>query len=102
GYLDRGTLGFTGRFGAKPMHLFGLLGSLMFFIGLIAVMVVGFGKLWAMHHGDHYTLVTNSPYFFIALTMMILGTQLFLAGFVGELVVRNSPRRNEYEIREEI
>ncbi len=102
GYLDLGTLWFTCRFGANPMHLFGLLGSLMFFIGLIAVMVVGFGKLWAMHHGDHYTLVTNSPYFFIALTMMILGTQLFLAGFVGELVVRNSPRRNEYEIREEI
>ncbi|MCM1070131.1 MAG: glycosyltransferase family 2 protein [[Clostridium] fimetarium] len=102
GYLDLGTLWFTGKFGAKPMHLFGLLGSLMFFIGLVAVMVVGFGKLWAMHHGDHYTLVTNSPYFYIALTMMILGTQLFLAGFVGELVVRNSPRRNEYEIREEI
>lgn len=102
GYLDLGTLWFTGKFGAKPMHLFGLLGSLMFFIGLIAVMVVGFGKLWAMHHGDQYTLVTNSPYFYIALTMMILGTQLFLAGFVGELVVRNSPRRNEYEIREEI
>ena len=102
GYLDLGTLWFTGKFGAKPMHLFGLLGSLMFFIGLIAVMVVGFGKLWAMHHGDPYTLVTNSPYFYIALTMMILGTQLFLAGFVGELVVRNSPRRNEYEIREEI
>lgn len=102
GYLDLGTLWFTGKFGAKPMHLFGLLGSLMFFIGLIAVMVVGFGKLWSMHHGDPYTLVTNSPYFYIALTMMILGTQLFLAGFVGELVVRNSPRRNEYEIREEI
>ncbi len=102
GYLDLGTLWFTGKFGAKPMHLFGLLGSLMFFIGLVAVMVVGFGKLWAMHHGDHYTLVTNSPYFYIALTMMVLGTQLFLAGFVGELVVRNSPRRNEYEIREEI
>ncbi len=102
GYLDLGTLWFTGKFGAKPMHLFGLLGSLMFFIGLIAVMVVGFGKLWAMHSGHPYTLVTNSPYFFIALTMMILGTQLFLAGFVGELVVRNSTRRNEYEISEEI
>ena len=102
GYLDLGTLWFTGKFGAKPMHLFGLLGSLMFIIGLVAVMVVGFGKLWAMHHGDPYTLVTNSPYFYIALTMMVLGTQLFLAGFVGELVVRNSPRRNEYEIREEI
>lgn len=102
GYLDLGTLWFTGKFGAKPMHLFGLLGSLMFLIGLVAVMVVGFGKLWAMHHGDPYTLVTNSPYFYIALTMMVLGTQLFLAGFVGELVVRNSPRRNEYEIREEI
>ena len=55
-----------------------------------------------MHSGHPYTLVTNSPYFYIALTMMILGTQLFLTGFLGELVVRNSPRRNEYEIEEEL
>lgn len=102
GYLDLATLWFTNKFGVKPMHFFGLLGSLMFLLGLIAVVIVGASKLWSMHHGMHYTLVTNSPYFYIALTMMILGTQLFLTGFLGELVVRNSQRRNEYEIEEEL
>lgn len=102
GYLDLATLWFTGKFGAKPMHFFGLLGSLMFIIGFIAVMVVGFGKLWDMYHGNPYILVTNSPYFYLALTMMMLGTMLFLTGFLGELIVRNSPGRNHYEIKEEI
>lgn len=102
GYLDLMTLWFTSRFGRKPMHFFGLLGSLMFFVGLIAVMVVGFGKLWAMHHGGSYILVTSSPYFYLSLVMMILGTQLFLTGFLGELIVRNSTRRNDYEIESEI
>lgn len=102
GYLDLATLWFTNKFGVKPMHFFGLLGSLMFLLGFLAVVIVGGAKLYAMHKGMSYTLVTNSPYFYIALTMMILGTQLFLTGFVGELVVRNSPRRNEYEIEEEI
>ncbi|MBD5365846.1 MAG: glycosyltransferase family 2 protein [Bacteroides sp.] len=102
GYLDLMTLWFTSRFGAKPMHFFGLLGSLMFFIGLIAVMIVGFGKLWHMHTGTPYQLVTSSPYFYLALTTMVLGTQLFLTGFIGELIARNSTRRNDYEIETEI
>lgn len=102
GYLDLGTLWFTSKFGVKPMHLFGLLGSLMFLLGFIAVAVVGFGKLYNMYHGNPYILVTDSPYFYLALTMMILGSQLFLTGFVGELIVRNSDRRNDYEIEEEI
>lgn len=102
GYLDLATLWFTSKFGVKPMHFFGLLGSLMFLLGFVAVIAVGATKLYAMHTGGHYTLVTNSPYFYIALTMMLLGTQLFLTGFVGELVVRNSPGRNHYEIEEEI
>ena len=102
GYLDLATLWFTGKFGAKPMHFFGLLGSLMFVLGFIAVAIVGGVKLWNMSHGNHYILVTDSPYFYLALVMMILGSQLFLAGFVGELVVRNSPSRNDYEIDEEI
>jgi hypothetical protein len=84
------------------MHLFGLLGSLMFILGFISVAVVGFGKLYNMYHGYDYRLVTDSPYFYLALTLMILGSQLFLAGFVGELVVRNAPGRNHYEIEEEI
>ncbi len=102
GYLDLGTLWFTGKFGGKPMHFFGLLGSLMFILGFIAVAVVGFGKLWDMYHGNPYILVTESPYFYLALTLMIIGCQLFLAGFVGELVARNSQRRNDYEIDEEL
>ena len=102
GYLDLATLWFTNKFGVKPMHFFGLLGSLMFLIGLVAIVAVGALKLYALHSGHHYILVTDSPYFYISLTMMILGTQLFLAGFIGELVVRNSPRRNDYEIEEEL
>jgi len=94
GYLDLATLWFTGKFGKKPMHLFGLLGSLMFFLGFIAVIVVGCMKLYHMYSGHPYILVTDSPYFFISLVLMLLGSQLFLAGFVGELVVRNSPKRN--------
>lgn len=102
GYLDLATLWFTGKFGAKPMHFFGLMGSLMFIIGFIAVIVVGFGKLYDMYHGNPYILVTDSPYFYLALTMMLLGTMLFLTGFIGELIVRNSPSRNHYEIKETI
>lgn len=102
GYLDLATLWFTGKFGVKPMHFFGLLGSLMFILGLIAVMVVGGMKLYNMYNGNTYHLVTDSPYFYLSLVMMILGTQLFLTGFIGELVVRNSPRRNDYEIEEEL
>ncbi len=102
GYLDLLTLWFTGRFGKKPMHFFGLLGSLMFMLGFVAVILVGALKLYHMYAGHSYILVTDSPYFFLALTLMLLGSQLFLAGFIGELVVRNSPKRNEYEIDERI
>ena len=102
GYLDLMTLWFTGKFGRKPMHLFGLLGSFMFVLGFIAVALVGILKLYAMSHGHHYILVTDSPYFYLSLVLMLLGSQLFLAGFIGELVVRNSPKRNDYEIEETI
>lgn len=102
GYLDLLTLWFFAKFGVKPMHFFGLLGSLMFFIGFISCIVVGGLKLYNMWVGNPYTLVTNSPYFYLALTSMILGTQLFLTGFLGELITRNSSERNHYEISEEI
>lgn len=98
GYLDLATLWFTGKFGRRPMHFFGLLGSLMFILGFISAACVGIAKLWKMYHGEAYRLVTDSPYFFIALILMVIGTQLFLAGFIGELVVRNSRERNRYEI----
>lgn len=102
GYLDLATLWFTNKFGIKPMHFFGLLGSLMFILGFIAIVTVGAIKLYNLYSGHDYILVTDSPYFYIALTTMILGTQLFLTGFIGELVVRNSPTRNSYEIEEEL
>ncbi len=102
GYLDLATLWFTNKFGAKPMHFFGLLGSLMFVFGFIATAVVGIMKLYHMYSGHSYSLVTDSPYFYLSLVLMIIGVQLFLTGFIGELIVRNSPRRNHYEIEEEI
>lgn len=102
GYLDLATLWFQSRFGIKPMHFFGLLGSLMFFVGLIAVITVGAWKLYNLHVGNHYILVTDSPYFYLALTCMILGSQFFLTGFLGELITRNAPGRNHYEISEEL
>lgn len=102
GYLDLMTLWFLSTFGRKPMHFFGLWGSVMFLVGFIAVIIVGANKLIAMQQGIAHPLVTNSPYFYIALTMMILGTQLFLAGFLGEIVSRNSVERNDYKIEEEL
>ncbi len=102
GYLDLLTLWFLSRFGRKPMHLFGLLGTIMFFIGLVAILLVGAKKLIAIQQGVAHPLVTNSPYFYISLTMMVLGTQLFLAGFLGEILSRNSNERNDYKIEEEL
>ena len=101
GYLDLITLWFLSTFGKKTMHVFGFLGSIMFIIGLIAVMIVGGTKLYCIIQGIPHPLVTSSPYFYIALTMMILGTQLFVAGFLGELISRNSQERNKYHIAEE-
>ncbi|HIX27487.1 MAG TPA: glycosyltransferase family 2 protein [Candidatus Barnesiella excrementigallinarum] len=102
GYLDLITLWFFSRFGVKPMHFFGLLGSLMFVLGFIAVVFVGANKLYCLYSGLPYRLVTDSPYFYLALTAMILGTQLFLAGFLGELISRNASERNSYQIETEI
>ena len=102
GYLDLLTLWFLNNFGKKPMHVFGFLGSTMFFIGLIAVIILGADKLIALAHNVPHRLITDSPYFYIALTMMIIGTQLFLAGFIGDLISRSSSSRNDYQIEETI
>ena len=102
GYLDLLSLSFLHTFGRKPMHVFGFLGSLMFFFGLIASIIVGGSKLYALAEGIKAPLVTDSPYFYIALTMMLMGTQMFLTGFIGELVSRNASERNEYHIKNEI
>ena len=102
GYLDLLSLWFLNSFGLKPMHVFGFLGSLMFFFGFVACVVVGVNKLMHLANGVPAPLVTESPYFFIALTLMILGTQLFVAGFLGELISRNAAGRNDYQIEKEV
>lgn len=102
GYLDLISLWFLAKFGIKPMHFFGLLGSLMFILGFLSVAIVGASKLYYMYTGMPYRLVTDSPYFYLSLTAMIIGTQLFLAGFLGELISRNAPERNNYKIEKTI
>ena len=102
GYLDLLTLWFLSKFGVKPMHFFGLLGSLMFLVGLIAVMVVGGVKLRAILGGYRAPLVTDSPYFYLAMLFMVLGVQFFSTGFLGELVSRSSQERNNYQISQKI
>ena len=102
GYLDLFSLYFLDKFGKQPMHFFGLWGSVMFLIGFIAVVVVGAMKLVALAKGIPAPLVTDTPYFYIALTMMLLGTQMFLSGFVGELISRSNAERNKYHIAEEL
>lgn len=102
GYLDLLTLWFLSTFGRKPMHFFGILGSAMFLLGLLSVIGVGASKIYAMYNGMSYKLVTESPYFYISLTAMVLGTQLFLAGFIGELISRSSSERNSYKIEERL
>jgi glycosyltransferase involved in cell wall biosynthesis len=102
GYLDLLTIGFITRFGKSPMHLFGLLGTLMFLMGFIMAGYLGIRKLFFIHTGLRAPLVTDSPYFFIALTVMIIGSILFLTGFLGELINRNSSERNKYQIRDSV
>jgi glycosyltransferase involved in cell wall biosynthesis len=102
GYLDLLTIGFITRFGKSPMHLFGSLGTLMFLIGFIMAGYLGISKLVFIHNNLRAPLVTDSPYFYIALTVMIIGTVFFLTGFLGELISRNSSERNNYLIKEKI
>ncbi len=102
GYLDLMTLWFLSKFGKQPMHFFGLIGTLMFLLGFVSVIVVGAMKLYALSEGIPAMLVGTNPYFHLAILLMILGSMLFLAGFLGELIIRNSPERNNYQIREEL
>ena len=102
GYLDLITLWFLSNFGKNPMHVFGFLGSIFFIIGFFAAAIIGADKLWALSQGIPQRLVTDSPYFYISLTMMILGTQLFMTGFIGDLVSRSSANRNDCQIEKTI
>lgn len=101
GYLDLATLWFQSKFGLKPMHIFGLLGSLMFAIGFLAVITVLVLKIVSICSIDYHFYVTNSVYFYLALAAMVMGLQFFLTGFIGELITRNSTERNNYSIAEE-
>ena len=102
GPLDLLSITFIGRFGKRPMHLFGSLGLILFFLGFAASAYIGINKLVYIQRGLRAPLVTDNPYFFIALTCMILGTMLFLAGFLAELVARNAPNRNIYLIEKSV
>lgn len=100
GPLDLISVMFISKFGKRPMHFFGVLGILMFLIGFLAALWVGIVKIYALKHGVRMALVTDNPYFYIALTSMIIGTQLFMAGFIADIVSRNSQDRNNYQIAE--
>lgn len=102
GYLDLLVLWFTGKFGRKPMHFFGLWGSVMFVIGFIALIGILVYKFVALQKGIPARLVTDLPYFYICILAIILGVQLFLTGFIGELLARQAPNRNSYIIKDEI
>jgi glycosyltransferase involved in cell wall biosynthesis len=102
GYLDLLTIGFITRFGKSPMHLFGFLGTLMFLIGFATAFFMGARKIYYVTHDMRAPLVTDSPYFYIALTAMIIGSVLFLTGFLGELVNRNGSDRNRYLTKETV
>lgn len=102
GYLDLMTLWFLNKFGKQPMHFFGLAGSIMFILGFIAIVMVGGMKLYALAHEIDAMLVGDNPYFHLSILMMILGCMLFLAGFLGELIIRNSNERNRYLIKDRI
>ena len=97
GFLDLFSITFMGKFGKRPMHLFGTLGSLMFLIGFLFLLYIGVDKLFFTKGAK---LLANRTEFYLALTSILIGTQLFLAGFLGEMLARNSPKRNSYQIKE--
>lgn len=102
GPLDLLSITFVGRFGKRPMHLFGSIGIIMFIIGFFSAFYIGANKLYRLHNKLSTILVTDNPYFYIALTAMLMGTMLFLVGFLAEMVARNAPLRNVYLIEKEI
>jgi len=102
GFLDLLTITFLSKFGKRPMHFFGLIGTIMFVVGLISALYLGIDKAYHVFNHLHARLLTNRPSFFIALSSMVLGTMLFLAGFIGELILRNSADRNNYLLEKKI
>ena len=102
GFLDLITIWFLSKFGKRPMHLFGAMGSAMFIIGFLLASYIGIIKLYNLYNDLPYHLVTSNPWFYIALTTMVLGTQLFLAGFLGEIILRTKNNEERYKVSKEI
>lgn len=102
GFLDLLSIFFIGKFGKRPMHFFGALGTFLFGLGTFSALYIGIVKLLSLRNGVKKILVTDNPFFYIALTCIVLGTMLFLAGFLGELISRNSPGRNKYHVEERV
>ncbi|GEJ44350.1 glycosyltransferase family 2 protein [Chryseobacterium sp. ON_d1] len=102
GFLDLITLWFVSRFGGRPMHFFGAVGTLMFIVGFLSALWLGISKLIDVARGIYGHLITNNPWFYIALTMMIMGTLLFIAGFLGEMIIRTNREHKNYNIDEVI
>lgn len=100
GFLDLITIWFISKFARRPMHLFGALGVLMFVFGFLSAIWIGISKLYKLYHGLPNILVTDNPWFYIALATMIIGTQFFLAGFLGELILRSSREKERYRVSE--
>ncbi|MCT4118675.1 glycosyltransferase family 2 protein [Elizabethkingia anophelis] len=100
GFLDLITLWFVSRFGGRPMHFFGAAGTVMFIIGFLSALWLGVSKLIDVARGMYGHLIADNPWFYIALTMMVLGTQLFIAGFLGEMLIRTNRERKNYHIEE--
>lgn len=98
GFLDLLSIFFVGRFGKKPMHFFGVLGTLSFILGFIIAFVIAVQKFIALVNDEAKQLVADNPWFYVGLVCMIFGVQLFTAGFLGELISRNNPERNRYSI----
>lgn len=98
GFLDLLSITFVSKFGRRPMHFFGMIGTLMFVFGFIAAAYLGAQKIYNLHHGIKSILVTSSPYFYISLTLMIMGTILFVTGFLAEMISRLSMDRNRYQV----
>jgi glycosyltransferase involved in cell wall biosynthesis len=102
GFLDLITISFLSKFGKRPMHFFGLWGTFMFLFGSTSAFFIGANKLYKLFNGIKTILITNNPWFYIALTSMILGTLLFLAGFVGELIIKTKSNEKHYTIKEKL
>ena len=102
GFLDLMTITFVSRFGKKPMHIFGVLGTFMFILGFVLFVFLGSQKLFYMYSEIEANNIANMSGFYIALTSMIIGVQLFLAGFIAEMISRNSSDRNQYHVEDEI